>query len=125
MLQPRSVLIPYGLLDLPAITSLGVSACIVSRGDWLGNPANFKGAVCCLACEVETYHHVTMTLHRLTSVQNNMVDLNDLFFFGDNFDAVLDILEIGEELEEQFTEAVDEVSMRKLFSTLYKPKVWL
>ena len=98
---------------------------IVSRGDWLGNPANFKGAVCCLASEVETYHHVTMTLHKLTAVQNNMADVNDLFFFGDDFDAVLDILEIDEELEEQFTEAVDEVSMRKLFNTLYEPKIWL
>ena len=66
-----------------------------------------------------------MTLHRLTSVQNNMADVKDLFFFGDDFDAVLDILEIDEELEEQFTEAIDEVSMQKLFNTLYKPKVWL
>ena len=98
---------------------------IVSRGDWLGNPANFKGAVCCLASEVETYRHVTMTLHKLTAVQNNMADVNDLFFFGDDFDAVLDILEIDEELEEQFTEAVDEVSMRKLCNTLYEPKIWL
>lgn len=29
-----------------------------------------------------------------------MVDVNDLFFFGDDFDVVLDILEIDEELEE-------------------------
>ena len=50
-----------------------------------------------------------------------MADVNDLFFFGDDFDAVLDILEIDEELEEQFTKAVDEVSIRKLFNTLYKP----
>ena len=42
-----------------------------------------------------------------------------------DFDAVLDILEIDEELEEQFTEAVDEVSIQKLFNTLYKPRVWL
>ena len=98
---------------------------IVSRGDWLGNPANFKGAVCCLASEVKTYHHVTMTLHKLTSIQNNMADVNDLFFFGDDFDALLDTLDIDEELEEQFTEAVDEVSMRKLFNTLYEPKIWL
>ena len=125
MPQPRSVLIPYGLVDLSAITSLGVSACIVSRGDWLGNLANFKGAVYCLAFEVETYHHLTMTLHRLTSVQNNMADVKDLFFFGDDFDAVLGILEIDEELEKQFTEAIDEVSMQKLFNTLYKPKIWL
>ena len=47
-----------------------------------------------------------MTLHRLTSVQNDMADVNNLFFFGDDFDAVLDILEIDEELEEQFTEAI-------------------
>ena len=66
-----------------------------------------------------------MTLHRLTSVQNNMADVKDLFFFGDDFDAVLGILEIDEELEKQFTEAIDEVSMQKLFNTLYKPKVWL
>ena len=66
-----------------------------------------------------------MTLHKLTAVQNNMADVNDLFFFGDDFDAVLDILEIDEELGEQFTEAVDEVSMRKLLNTLYEPKIWL
>ena len=54
-----------------------------------------------------------------------MVDVNDLFFFGDDFDAVLDILEIDEELEEQFIEAVDEVSMRKLCNTLHEPKIWL
>ena len=66
-----------------------------------------------------------MTLHRLTSVQNNMAEVNDLLFFGNDFDAVWDILEIDEELEEQFTEVVDEVSIRKLFNTLHKPKVWL
>ena len=66
-----------------------------------------------------------MTLHKLTAVQNNMADVNDLFFFGDDFDAVLDILEIDEELEEQFIGAVHEVSMRKLCNTLYEPKIWL
>ena len=35
---------------------------IVSRGDWLGNPANFKGTFYCFGFDVETYHHVTMTL---------------------------------------------------------------
>ena len=54
-----------------------------------------------------------------------MADVNDLFFFGDDFDAVLDILEIDEELEEQFIGAVHEVSMRKLCNTLYEPKIWL
>lgn len=63
-----------------------------------------------------------MALHRITdSVQNNMV--NDLFFFGDDIDAVLDILEIDEELKEQLTEADDEVSMRKFLNALYKPQI--
>ena len=36
---------------------------IVSRGEWLGKPANFKGAGYCLAFEVETGCHVTYTVH--------------------------------------------------------------
>ncbi|KAK3730396.1 hypothetical protein QZH41_011859 [Actinostola sp. cb2023] len=36
-----------------------------------------------------------------------MADMNDLFLFGDDFDAILDILENEEELEEDFTEAVN------------------
>lgn len=42
--------------------------------------------------------------------QDNMADMNDLFFFGDDFDAILGILE-EEELDEQFREAADEVSI--------------
>jgi len=40
-----------------------------------------------------------------------MTDLNDLFFFGDNFDAILGILEEEEELDEHFKQAADEVSV--------------
>jgi hypothetical protein len=40
-----------------------------------------------------------------------MADMNDLFFLGEDFDAILDILENEEQLEEQFTEAVDDVSI--------------
>ena len=40
-----------------------------------------------------------------------MADANDLFFFGDDIDAILDILEEEEDLDEQFREAVDEVSI--------------
>ena len=40
-----------------------------------------------------------------------MVDTNDLFFFGDDFDAILGILEEEEELDEQFREAADEASI--------------
>ena len=41
-----------------------------------------------------------------------MADMNDLFFFGDDFEAILDILETDENLDEQFAEAVDEVSIQ-------------
>ena len=40
-----------------------------------------------------------------------MVDINDLFIFGEDFDTILGILEEEEELGEQFKEAADEVSI--------------
>lgn len=40
-----------------------------------------------------------------------MADLNDLFLFGDDFDVILGILENEEELDENFTEAAEEVSV--------------
>ena len=42
---------------------LSFGSIIVSRGEWLGRPANFKGAGYCLAFEVETGYHVTYTVH--------------------------------------------------------------
>ena len=45
-----------------------------------------------------------------------MADGNDLFFFGDDFDAILSILEEEEELDEQFREAADEVSIKFILS---------
>lgn len=40
-----------------------------------------------------------------------MADSSELFIFGDDFDAILDILEEEEELDEYFTEAADDVSI--------------
>jgi len=40
-----------------------------------------------------------------------MADTNDFFIIGDDFDAILGILEDEEELDEQFREAADEVSI--------------
>ena len=37
-----------------------------------------------------------------------MADVNKMIFFGDDFDAVLDILEIDEELEKQLMKYVYE-----------------
>ena len=47
---------------------------------------------------------------------NNMADTNDLVFFGDDFDAILGILEEEEELDEQFRQAADQVSIGFFFS---------
>jgi len=44
------------------------------------------------------------------ATQKNMADMNDFFFFGDEFDAILDVLEEEEGLEEQFKEVVNGVS---------------
>lgn len=38
-----------------------------------------------------------------------MAEVNDLFLFGDDFDAIIDILEAEEVEQEQFSEAVNEV----------------
>lgn len=40
-----------------------------------------------------------------------MADSSELFIFGDDFDAILDILEEEEELDEYFTEAADDASI--------------
>ena len=41
-----------------------------------------------------------------------MADASDLFFFGDDFDAVLGILEAEEDVEDQFQEAANKVSVK-------------
>ena len=43
-----------------------------------------------------------------------MCNINDLFIFGDDFDAILAILESDEGIEEQFVPAVSEASMKVL-----------
>jgi len=49
--------------------------------------------------------------HAKRSFPNNMADTNDLVIIGDDFDAILGILEDEEELDEQYREAADEVSI--------------
>ena len=90
---------------------------IVSRGDWLGNPANFRGPFYYFALRGWI---APSRDNDPVQNQNNMADMNKLFFFGDDFDAVLDILETEEELEEQFTEAVDSLSVKEAWQTLYR-----
>ena len=80
---------------------------IVGRGDWLGKPANFKGQSYSFVFEVDATSHVTRTVH---STQTNMADESDLFLFGDDFDAILEILETEDEIEDHFEDAVTEVS---------------
>lgn len=40
--------------------------------------------------------------------------VDDLFLFGDDFEAILDILEEDEALEEQFTAIASDVSTKKI-----------
>ena len=89
---------------------------IVSRGDWLGNPANFKGTFCCFGFDVEMHHHVTMTLHSL--FQSKMADGAD-FLNGDDLEAILDILEADKEMEEEFINEDENVSTRNTIITYY------
>ena len=105
--------------DLTCEVQLGtkrLAKTIVSRGDWLGNPANFKGTFCCFGFDVETYHHVTMTLHSL--FQSKMADGAD-FLNGDDLEAILDILEAGKEMEEEFINEDENVSTRNTIITYY------
>ena len=50
---------------------------------------------------------MTSTVH---SNQTNMADGSDLFLFGDNFDAILEILETEDNIDMHFEDAVAEVS---------------
>ena len=56
------------------------------------------------------------------TLTTNMTDVNDLYLFGDDFDTILDILDNGEELDEQFREAAIEVSVSNFYSNLKRPK---
>ena len=50
---------------------------------------------------------MTSTVH---SNQTNMADGSDLFLFGDNFDAILEIMESEDNIYVHFEDAVAEVS---------------
>ena len=77
------------------------------EGDWFGNPANFKEVGYCFSFDVEKTSHVTSTVH---SNQTNMADGSDLFLFGDDFDAILEIIEAEDNIDVHFEDAVAEVS---------------
>lgn len=41
-----------------------------------------------------------------------MVDDNDGFVFGEDLEAILDALEANEDIEREFIEAIDDVSLK-------------
>ena len=49
--------------------------------------------------------------HPCFALQGDMVDSSELFIFGDDFDAILDMLKEEEEMDGYFTEAADDVSI--------------
>lgn len=61
--------------------------------------------------DVEPAHHVILTAH----VVNKMEDEEDgLTILGDDMDAILDVLEQDEFLQEEFSAAVNSVSAENL-----------
>lgn len=65
-----------------------------------------KGVGYCFSLEVEKTSHLTSTVH---SNQTNMADGSDLFLFGDDFDAILEIMEAEDNIDVHFEDAVAEV----------------
>ena len=60
-----------------------------------------------LNCTVTSSRECTLELPT-----TNMADgEEDIFLFGDDFDAILDLLEQDEDMEEQFKASVENVSM--------------
>ena len=89
-------------------TSTFITLVIVSRGDWLGKPANFKGPNNRVPAEVELTRHVTLTVH----TTNKMADAtNELFVFGDDFETILNMLEEDEAIEKHFSTTAIDVSI--------------
>lgn len=89
---------------------------IVSRGDWLGKPANFKGPNNRVPAEVELTRHVTLTVH----TTNKMADAtNELFVFGDDFETILNMLEEDEAIEKHFSTTAIDVSIFYVNSSAY------
>ena len=82
----------------------------------MGKPANFKGLNNSVPSEVELIRHVTLTVH----TSNKMADAtNELFVFGDDFEAILNMLEEDETIEEHFSTAAMEVSILYLNSSAH------
>lgn len=89
---------------------------IVSKGDWLGKPANFKGPNNRVPAEVELTRHVTLTVH----TTNKMADAtNELFVFGDDFETILNMLEEDEAIEKHFSTTAIDVSIFYVNSSAY------
>ena len=79
----------------------------VGRRAWLLNPENIKGLNNRPAPDVERYRDVSREC-ALELPTTNMGDgEEDIFLFGDDFDAILDLLE----QDEQFKASVENVSM--------------
>ena len=69
--------------------------------------ANFIGPKQQRLPDVEMTRRVTLTLH----TQNKMAEgMTDLYLFGEDFEAILEILEGNEDLEKQFQISASDVS---------------
>ena len=71
----------------------------LNRGNWLGNPANFKGPAYCFALDVEMYLHASLDVHSLSDCSDGG---SDIILLGDYFEAILAILEEDDALKDEF-----------------------
>ena len=77
---------------------------IVSRGDWLRNAANFRRPAYRFGFDVENKQSRDLEGAQVFKMAD------DLFVSGDDFQAILGILEKDEALEEEFTAIDSDVS---------------
>ena len=80
---------------------------VVSRARLKGRN-NVNGSL----SDVESVCHLTANLRAYSTTQTKMADeVDDLFLFGEDFDAIFDILEEEDSVEKEFADAVANVSM--------------
>ena len=85
----------------------------VNLGHWLGKLANFKGPNNRRYSDIERTYHVTLTVHNNPRWRKAFTE--ELFVFGEDFEAILDALEEDEALDLQFTTKAQDVS-RKIYN---------
>ena len=69
------------------------------KGDWLGEPENWKERPFVFAYDVERTTHVTLTVHSLTNAMLASVECRTFFIFEEDFNAIFNsIRSVGNDM---------------------------